>query len=496
MFKKIATLAAVSLGAFTFYACDSLLDTEPRQSISPEVALNDITGIRGIAASAYNRLISTTAYTNTRIAAPEVLADNGVQNPTNNPSGRYVSEAINAVGTGVGGWGLYYPMINDTNYIIAVIDGVDAPETERNRIKGEMLFLRALAYHDLAKSYGYEPGREIDGWNHSVIIRTTPTLVVEDAQTPRARATNVEVYQQIERDLLESIQLLDQFGGTNRFLGNRAAAEALLARVYLYWGRYADAVEFATRAMERPLGAVLASPAQAPNIFNSTNTAPNIEAFFEVRITSVDFAGAVNNALSALFTPAQWFDIVPSEELMAIYDPTRDVRFRADNEGRITGWYSNRRLLANGNLAPAQTHSIKFNQSVEGAGTFIDNTPVLRFAEALLNRAEAHARLGQNGSALADLNQLRTNRGLLAVDLSGEDLLEEILVERRRELAFEGHRWFDLKRLNRALEKPEASGVGIIAPNDFRWLSAIPNSQVVASGGVILQNPGYAVDED
>ncbi|AXJ00218.1 SusD family protein [Cyclonatronum proteinivorum] len=493
MLKKIATLAAVGFGALTFYACDSLLDTQPRQSISPEVALDDITGIRGIAASAYNRLVSTTAYSNTRVAAPEVLADNGVQNPAGTPSGRYVSQAINTVGTGVGGWGLYYGMINDTNYILSVIDDLDAPPIERNRIKGEMLFLRALAYHDLSKSYGYEPGREIDGWDHSVIIRTAPTSVVEEAQVPFPRASNVEVYEQIESDLLESIALLSEFGGTNRFLANRAAADALLARVYLYWGRYADAVQAATNAMETPLGAALSTPVSAGNIFNSTSTAPGLESFFELRITSNEFGGAVNDGLASLFTPAQWFDIVPSEELKAIYDATSDVRFLEGSDGIITGWYSNRRQLASGALAPAQTHSIKFNQSVESS---IDNTPILRFAEALLNRAESYARLGQDANALADLNLLRVNRGLDEVNLSGFELLEEILVERRRELAFEGHRWFDLKRLNEALEKPEASGVGIIAPSDFRWLSQVPITQVAASNGVILQNPGYADDED
>ncbi len=492
MFKKIAISAALGLGALAFVACDSLLDTQPRQSVSPEVALEDISGVRGILTSAYNRLLSEAAYVNTRVAAPEVLADNGVDNPQGTPSGRYVSEQTNAVGTGVGGWALYYALINDVNYIIADIDVTDAPQAEKDRITGEALFLRALAYHDLVKTYGYEPGREVDGFNLGVILRTSPTRGTTDADTPRPRATNVEVYQQIERDLLDSIDLLSQAGGTNRFLANRAAADALLARVYLYWGQYDNVIPHATNAMDNPLGATLVTnPNQLANLFESTNTTPNREAFFEIRVTTTDYGNGVNGSLAALFTPEQWFDIVPSEELKALYEEG-DLRFNVASDGEISGWYSNRDRQDR----VVQTYTRKYTQSVDGLGQFTDNTPILRFAEALLNRAEAYSRLGQDGPALADLNELRNSRGLDDVDLSGSDLLNEILDERRRELAFEGHRWFDIKRLGQVLEKPEASGASPLLPDDFRFLSAIPNNQVVSSDGVIIQNPGYTVDDD
>lgn len=494
MFKKIAITAALSLGALSFYACDSLLDTEPRQSVSPEVALQNIAGVRGISASAYNRLLSTAAYTNTRIAAPEVLADNGVQNPTGTPSGRYVSQAQNAIGTGVGGWGTYFALINDANYIIDGVDALDAPQVERDRFRGEMLFLRALAYHDLSKSYGYEPGREIDGFNLSVMLRTEPTRGTTDADTPRPRNTNVEIYEQIETDLLNAIDLLSVAGETNRFLATEGAAKALLARVYLYWSRYPEAAAWAQEAMDDP-NVSLATPAQVPSLFATTDS-PGRESFFEVRVTAVDFGGAVNNGLSALFTPAQWFDIVPSVELKELYEEG-DVRFNMfeDDEGaaQLTGWYSNRQ--ANGNLT--QIHTVKFNQTVEGPGSFIDNTPVLRYGEMLITRAEALARSDQFGPALTELNRLRENRGLDELSgLTGQPLIDEIMNERRRELAFEGHRWFDLKRLNATLNKPEATGFSPLFSEDFRWLDAVPGGQVEASNGVIQQNPGYGASDD
>lgn len=494
MFKKIAITAALSLGALSFYACDSLLDTQPRQSISPEVALENIAGVRGIVAGAYNRLLSTAAYTNTRIAAPEVLADNTQLIGT---SGRYVSETTNNLGTGVGGWGTYFALINDANYIIDGVDNLDATQAERDRFRGEMLFLRALAYHDLSKSYGYEPGREINNFNLSVMLRTEPTRGTTDADTPLPRNTNVEVYEQIEQDLLLAIDLLGEAGGTNRFLATEGAAKALLARVYLYWSRYPEAAAWAQEAMDTP-GVSLATPDQVPSLFATTD-APGRESFFEVRVTSVDFGGAVNNSLSALFTPAQWFDIAPSEALLETYEDgdarfNVEVFFEEDDEDEenpitlVTGWYSNRNL----NDAEVTIHSIKFNQTVEGPGAFIDNTPVLRYGEMLITRAEALARDEQFGLALTELNRLRVNRGLDELSgLTGTDLIDEIMAERRRELAFEGHRWFDLKRLNSFLDKPAP-----LFPDDIRWLSQIPTLQVEASLGVIQQNPGYGSNDD
>ncbi len=492
MLKKIAISAALGLGAFAFVACDSLLDTQPRQSVSPEVALEDISGVRGIVTSAYNRLLSEAAYVNTRVAAPEVLADNGVQNPQGNPSGRYVSEETNAVGTGVGGWGLYSALINDVNYVIADIDITEAPQGEKDNLKAQSLFLRALAYHDLVKTYGYEPGREQGGFDLGIVLRTSPTRGTTDADTPRPRSTNVEVYQQIEQDLLEAISLFQTATGSpSRFLANRAAAEALLSRVYLFWGQHQNVIPHATNAMENPLGASLANPNQVAGMFASTSTTPNREAFFEIRVTTTDYGNGVNGSLAALFTPEQWFDIVPSNELKELYEEG-DRRFLVNDEGVISGWYSNRDRADR----VVQTYTTKFMQTVDGIGQYTDNTPIIRFGEVLLNRAEAYANLGQDGPALNDLNQLREARGLDPVSLAGSDLLNEIIDERRRELAFEGHRWFDIKRLGRVLEKPEATGASPLLPDDFRFLSAIPNNQVVASNGVIIQNPGYTVEEE
>jgi hypothetical protein len=118
-----------------------------------------------------------------------------------------------------------------------------------------------------------------------------------------------------------------------------------------------------------------------------------------------------------------------------------------------------------------------------------DNVPVIRHAEVLLIRAEAHYRSGNEASALNDINTLRTNRGLTPVTLSGNAILEEILNQRLAELAMEGHRFHDLKRLGRDIVKDPSVGF-VLSISDFRLLAQIPNGELIGNPNM-QQNPGY-----
>jgi len=116
----------------------------------------------------------------------------------------------------------------------------------------------------------------------------------------------------------------------------------------------------------------------------------------------------------------------------------------------------------------------------------LDNVPVLRKAELLLNRAEAYASSANDPLALADLNTLRTARGLSSVALSGAALLTDILNQRRIEFAFEGQRWFDLKRRGQDVIKTPEN----ILTTDFRMLANIPQREIDANKN-LQQNFGY-----
>ena len=133
-------------------------------------------------------------------------------------------------------------------------------------------------------------------------------------------------------------------------------------------------------------------------------------------------------------------------------------------------------------------------QNIIGKNGFInlDNLPVVRIAEVYLTRAEAMATPGSpvfdEAAALTDLNRIATNRGLTAFALTGTALYEQILNQRRLELAFEGHRLWDLKRLGRDLIKgPHYNDVQF---TDIRILAPIPTREVDGNKNLV-QNSGY-----
>jgi hypothetical protein len=469
--KIIALGSALSLGS-----CSDLLDTEPRQSLTPDTALADVDGYESVLAAAYGGARGFGSYGQTLMIAPEIMADN-LRIIAN--TGRYIGQEINADRQHINLWG-NYGAINQTNIVINGIDVIEGDATRKNRIKGEAFFLRSLYYFDLAKVYGYEPGKEVSGWNNSVVIRTTPTLGFSDADF-KARSSNREVYDLIESDLNTAIGLLPVAvkGTAGIYRVTKGAAEALLARVYLYDSKFSEAAAMASQAMATfglaNDGTGLASPA---DYVSSFSTYPNPESLFEVEIRSVDWStvDGVNNSMCTLtsnvFSSAQ-FIVTASDELLDAYE-TGDVR-------RDT-WVATTRSGAAGTVY----RSAKW---LGTKGDFLENLPIIRAAELYLIRAEARFRTDAAG-ARSDLNALRSKRGLAAVDagLVGDALFAQILKERRLEFALEGHRWFDLKRNGLTISK--AGTIEAVPYSDYRLLAPLPQDQLILNE-LLVDNPGY-----
>ena len=470
---KIIALGSV----LSLASCSDLLDTEPRQSLTPGTAFADVNGYESLLAAAYGGARGFGNYGQTLMIAPEIMADN-LRIIAN--TGRYIGQELNADRAHMNVWG-NYGSINQANIILAEIDEVEGDATRKNRIKGEAYFLRALYYFDLAKIYGYEPGKEVNGWNSSVIIRTTPTLSFSDADF-KARSTNREVYDLIQSDLNTAISLLPVAakGTAGIYRVTKGAAEALLARVYLYDSKFSEAAAMASQAMATfglaNDGTGLATPA---NYVSSFSTYPNPESLFEVEIRSVDWStvDGVNNSMCTLtanvFSSAQ-FIVTASNELLAAYE-TGDVRKDT--------WVATTRTGASGTVY----RSAKW---LGTKGDFLENLPILRAAELYLIRAEAKYRTSDAAGARADLNALRSKRGLAAVDatLAGNDLFDQILKERRLEFALEGHRWFDLKRNGLTISK--TGTIEAVPYSDYRLLAPLPQDQIQLNE-LLVDNPGY-----
>lgn len=451
-------------------ACDTL-EVEPKQSVSPDVALNSTSGFEALIVSAYNRLQDVSAYQQAYVVGPEVLADNMDLTTTN--TNRFVNELLNASGAHLTRYGGSYAAINEANLVIANIDAHEEVQSVKDRIEGEARFLRALNYFDLVKIYGYMPGREPTsgggaGFTDGVILRLTPTTDQSEADD-RARATHVEIYEQIEADLLEAIALLEG-QPLPKWRASHAAAQALLARVYLYWSRWDAAAQMATDALASSPAPLAPDSATYVGGFRA---ASHPESIFEINFE--DSEVNTNEVLSIHTIPVSGFggDFIVTDDLFNAHEP---------GDARLGNYVS-------ADVGGERVHYVL--KYLGAKGTFADNVPILRVSELYLTRAEAYAELGDDDLARADLNTIRSRLTLpdVPATLSGQALIDAILTERRLELVFEGHRFFDLKRRGLDIPKPQIANPDL-AFTDFRVLAPLPTNEVDLNE-LLRQNPGY-----
>ncbi|RZK73571.1 MAG: RagB/SusD family nutrient uptake outer membrane protein [Pedobacter sp.] len=460
-------------------SCEKMVEVEPKNAISSNVALANIGGYEALLNSAYVRLIGFGYYGRNYAILGDVMADN-IYTELSVANGRFIGQNANQVGVHQDIWGTAYSVINDVNTIIASIDGITDPR--KDGVKAEALALRALVYFDLARVYGYEPTSVAagKGFNLSVPLRLVPTGGLAEAQQ-FPRATVAEVYKSIEDDLKASLPLFGSGAAASRFRLNKGAAYALLGRTYLYEGKWAEAVtEFDNAMNVANTGARLAT---AGNYITAFKAAPNTESFFELVLTPATQLGGVTGSNESLYSythPSSYNGIstfggqTASDELYALFETTDD-RFKMF-------------FKYGGNSATGT----QFNWADKYSGArapYADNIKVIRFSDVLLMKAEALAEQGQFVAAAALVVQLRTNRNASITGVPVTAALNSYIQdERRRELFFEGQRFFDLKRKALGITKPAKTGINTLAADDFRILAPIPNGEFLLG---LVKNPGY-----
>lgn len=453
-----------------FSSCGEWLDVQPRQSIDSSSALTSQEAITAATNAVYARFRAVSLYGRDFLAIPEILADNATNTGTGN---RLVGQYFNNPGAHMNNWQASYFGINQINLILEAIEALDAPVDFKNLIKGQNLFLRALFYHNLLRVYAYDPTAILQGEDRGgVPLVTTGVLAVTQIEFPE-RASIQEGYAFVYKDLEDAYTLLQaQSNNRGPHFATRAAAAALFSRVALYNGDYQRVINQAELAFA---GGVATFPNNPVSIWRSE---VNPESYFEIVFATPDNIGS-NESIRATYmtrvflddtNPASHGNVVYSSELLEEYE---------DNDLRLG-------LIQRGftpNVNEFESNKFASKNGVPN----LDNIPVIRYGEVILNKAEAHYRLGQVAEAITELNRIRVRAGLEAVTtLDGEELLEEILNQRRIELAFEGHRFFDLKRLGRDLVK----GFGTIAFDDFRILNNIPTREIDINPNLV-QNRGY-----
>ncbi len=486
IFHKIWSAGLITGVLLTAASCSSLLDVEPRSQADSQTALNTPEGLDAALNGVYDRLQNTALYGRDFLALSEALSDNA---QATNKSGRLNNESRNVQGATFGSWATAYFAINQANLILDALPSVTAltDTNRRNFIEGQALFLRGLLYHDLMRVYAYDPGVEIAQNSRGGVPLITKGVINQADITFPSRPPIADVYKQIYTDLQGAINVLGRTSlnnGNTPTYANRQAAQILLSRVALYNKDYATTVANATAAIA---GSIKLT--DAANYVAGWRAPRQPESVFELVFTTPENIG-VNTSLQTTYTTlvrvgdrgatGGFGDLVPSPAFINLLESEKsttgqvlDVRrqlYELGTTGRGTAFIENTKFLGkNGTIN-------------------LDNIPVIRIAEAYLNRAEANAQLGNTAAALADLNTMRTNRGLPALATSpGTDLLvAAILQQRRLEYGFEGQRWFDLKRTGQDIVKFQ----GNVPYNDPRLLAPIPVNELSTNKN-LKQNFGY-----
>lgn len=501
-FINKAFLSLALTGTFLVSSCDSMLQVEPRQSIDANGALNTPDAVDAALNSVYARLRSARNYGRDLFALSDALADVG---QTTSNSGRLIGENNNQPNSHFQAafWQNSYFAINEANLILdGIASGVEgASEAQLARWEGEAKFLRALYYFDLIKVYSYIPTAILQEGvtdQGGVPLSLEGIITSGDAFATQApRATIDEVYAQIYLDLEDAKSLLTSRGVQYASSG---ASSALLSRVALYNGDWAKVVSESTTALASNIGTVLSG---TPYV-NGWRAPVNPESMFEVRFNLAEESIGVNESLQSSYTTllnltnknsqGGWGDFIPNATVRDFFGLTQvqtGTGAATDNNNWDVTRNSDIRaqLYTTGNTVRGAGRQIEVTKFLSKSGfAYADNVPVIRKSEMHLNRAEANFQLGNTTEALAELNAFKDLRGLPAVTLTGDAILEEILLERFKEFAFEGHRFFDLKRYGRAIVKTTPA---VNLPfDDFKILPPIPQREVDGNPN-LNQNRGY-----
>lgn len=361
-------------------------------------------------------------------------------------------------------------------------------ETETDSIilqaKAENLFLRAVVYFNLVRLYG-RPYYQSPSANPGVALILAPVNTPGDKPL---RATVEETYQQIIADLTESIKNF-RYTKVNSFAG-RYAAYGLLSRVYLYMSgpfaqpnaqyaqqaaRYADSVIING-------GYTLLQGAAYTAYYNNSNQA-NTETIWAVNhdnggtsIPTILYQPTGQYAGSASYVTGQ---VKPSPDLLSLMS-AGDLRLSFYVKDKYPG--------NNTDTLSCRKYMYKYT------AVYTSNAPIhyLRLAEMYLNRAEARVKAGDNGGALGDVNIIRQRAGLLpAVGLSGQALFDEILTQRRLELAFEGHNSFDYFRNGLPMVRSYSSFNSApltVNPTDAKVVLRISDDILIENGNITQNN--------
>ncbi len=455
-------------------SCKKVIETEPTYQLDGSTRFETIEDFDFALTGAYALFRSGNYYgsgSNAFVNLPDMLSDN--LNETTESLGnyqtlstwRYAEDEPNITAT----WQAAYRIISQVNLLLTDIDKFSSTENGAvNRIKAQALAIRAMVHFDVLRYW-------VEDYNRNSTKPGIPYITAFDYEQKPSRGTVKETYDHIESDLQQARVLLNSgldkaINSTGRAYIDLTAVNAITARMFLYANQMDSAIKYSTLVINT---IPLSTRTNFPNIWTDASTS-------EV-IWSVSFnAGEGRIGDPVYFVPNNRSSYRPNPALVATYDAVNDVRYASYFQVR-----SNRLVLSK--------YLAKAAQVPRPDG--VTNFKAFRTGEMYLIRAEAYARKGgiYEVNALADLNILRATRinGFLPGTEIGTALLNAIAQERRKELISEGHRWFDLKRTTKTINRSNCTVFCTLDPSNRAWTWPIPISEINANSSILPQNPGY-----
>jgi hypothetical protein len=451
--RKALTLSRLALVALVISSCDQALDPKPVDLVTNDVVLNEPKDVAIVETGLYRAFRFTRAPS---IMAGDLTADNLDHLGT---FSQYREIAVKQITTGNATvselWSDIYGSVYISNFIIERLPDVPGVTTAvRDRTMATAYFLRGLANFQGVVTYG-----------------GIPKVITTDIETNRniGRTSEEDMLKFIEEDYLKALgKLGDEPQPTSATVCNNTV-RAALARLYLYTKNYTLAEQYATTVIESGDYTLEAEYSDAALTDFSS------ESIFEVGFTLAD--SGEGTSLSDLFISRR--EMIPTNEMVVLlnssesHDRVAAIKFvPEDFKGADNGYQ----------VAEYGT---------KDSGN--DNILVFGLPEMYLIRAEARTMLGNvsgTNSAQADVNVLRTRAKAPNVGAVSQSQMQQIIeTERRIELAYEGHRWYDLRRTGRIEQ--------VMPAFNSNWKAAfelwpIPQREIQNNPALAgEQNPGY-----
>lgn len=447
--KNIKHIILALSGFFLVTSCDRELDINPAQSITtgqaistPENIKNILVGTYAISGRAdlfggdtqvYAELLGNSEYVEwygTYAALRQIYTKNIVSDNV------YVRDT----------WASAYKAIYQTNVILDNLS-VITDANDKKRIEGEAKFLRAINYFELVRFYGkqYEAGKTNSQLGVPIVLNSKVDF---SGDLSIARNTVEEVYAQVIKDLTEAIAKLPS---DNSYYADVHTAKALLARVYLQKGDYANARTMANDVINNSGRSLVTS---FDGVFNtSENTS---EDLFAMQVTSQSGVNDLNTFYADDIYGGRGGDIAITYDYVSLFEPS-DVR---------------------GDFFHYNVYGDRLSSKFKNQ---FGNVHVIRLAEMYLIRAEANLRLATSIGAtpVDDINKIRTRAN--ATSLTSVTIAD-VMEERSRELGFEGFLIHDIKRTK--------GNVGSLSWNSDKLVFPIPLREMQVNNKLV-QNPGY-----